>query len=261
MRFEVLGTVEAYRDDGTPVGIRQARLRSLLAVLLINHGKVQPTDQIAFMLWGAETPTRPRHAIHSYVSGLRRALNSVELIKNTRPGYYLDLPPHELDLEEFQQLHGLGAASFNAGQYEEAAATLSRACVLWRNSQLPDFPSTPPIRGIAAKLAEELCGAEELLIDARLAVGQHREVIPALRATTAAQPGHEYSWIQLMIALHRSGMRAQALNAYVEACDALREASGIDPGPSMRRLHEQMLQDVPSLLAPTPAGQVARMSA
>jgi DNA-binding SARP family transcriptional activator len=58
------------------------------------------------------------------------------------------------------------------------------------------------------------------------------------------------AWIQLMLALYRSGMRATALAAYLEARDALRNASGIDPGPSMRLLHKQILHDVPSLLRP-----------
>jgi DNA-binding SARP family transcriptional activator len=58
------------------------------------------------------------------------------------------------------------------------------------------------------------------------------------------------AWIQLMLALYRSGMRPPALAAYLEAHNALRNASGIDPGPSMRLLHKQILHDVPSLLRP-----------
>jgi len=53
-----------------------------------------------------------------------------------------------------------------------------------------------------------------------------------------------------MIALYHSEMRAMALSVYLEAREALRNVSGIDPGPSMRLLHEQMLHDVPSLQRP-----------
>jgi DNA-binding SARP family transcriptional activator len=247
MRFGVLGTLEIERDDGTQTVIQQARLRSLLTVLLVNRGQALSTERLGFLLWGTDVPAKADHAIHAYISALRRQLKPAEVIKNARPGYHLDLALHLLDVDEFHELRDLGAAAFSAGNFSHACILLDQACALWRNPGLPDFPRTPLIQGIAAKLTAELHAAHDMLIDAQLAIGQHREVIPVLRAKTVAQPGHEVAWAQLMIALYRSEMRAMALNVYLEAREALRNVSGIDPGPSIRLLHEQMLQDIPSL--------------
>lgn len=171
MRFGVLGPLEILRDDGTPTHIQQARLRSLLAVLLINPGQVLLTSRLVALLWGTEPPARADHAIHSYMSSLRLSLKPVEIIRNVRPGYRLDLAPHRLDVDEFHELRALGTAAFNAGDYAHACLTLEQACALWRSPGLPDFPLTPAIQGTAAKLIAEFHTAQDRLIDARLAMG------------------------------------------------------------------------------------------
>ena len=74
MRFHLLGPLELVSDDGATVPLPQARLRSLLAVLLINHGSVINTQRLVSFLWEIHAPTGADHAIHSYVSSLRRAL-------------------------------------------------------------------------------------------------------------------------------------------------------------------------------------------
>ena len=122
------------------------------------------------------------------------------------------------------------------------------ACNLWRDSELPDLPQSRQMIGAASKLIAELNSAYDMLFDARLETGEHREIIPELRLRVTIHPRNERSWIQLMFALYRSNMRVEALSVYPEARNALLEASGIDPGPSTRRLLEQMLCEDPSLL-------------
>lgn len=250
MRFGILGSLEIQRDDGTHTVIRQARIRSLLTVMLANHGQVLSTDQLGFLVWGINVPAKAEHAIHAYMSMLRRELGSSDVIRNVRPGYRLDLAPHFLDVDEFHELRAHGASAFSARDFSRTCMLLDQACGLWRNPELPDFPRSPQMKGAAAKLIAELHAVQDMLIDARLAMGQHREVIPSLRAKTLAQPEHEPAWTQLMVALYRSEMRTMALSVYLEAREALRDVSGIDPGPTMRLLHAQMLRDVPSLLWP-----------
>jgi DNA-binding SARP family transcriptional activator len=176
----------------------------------------------------------------------------MQIIRSARPGYFLDLAPHQLDVDEFRELRSLGSNAFTASDFLRASIMLDQACALWRNSELPDIPRTPPMQSIIAKLTAEFHAAQDLLIDARLALGQHREAIPMLRERTIAHPGHEVAWTQLMIALYRSGMRATALDMYLEGLEALRTSSGIDPGPLMRRIHEKILHDEPSLFQRRP---------
>jgi DNA-binding SARP family transcriptional activator len=69
----------------------------------------------------------------------------------------------------------------------------------------------------------------------------------SLTVRTIEHPGHERSWIQLMLALYRSDRRAQALATFAAARQALIEESGIEPGPAMKGLHRQILRDDPGL--------------
>jgi DNA-binding SARP family transcriptional activator len=55
---------------------------------------------------------------------------------------------------------------------------------------------------------------------------------------------------QLMEALARAGRRAEALDAYRQARRALVEEPGIEPGPHLRLLHQQILDGDPALAVP-----------
>jgi DNA-binding winged helix-turn-helix (wHTH) protein len=138
MRFGVLGTLEIQRDDGTQTVIQQPRLRSLLTVILVNHGQVLSTEQISSLLWDTDVPNRANHAIHAYMSMLRRQLEPSEVIINVRPGYRTDLTLNLLDVDEFHDLRDLGASAFSAENFPQACTLLDQASALWRNPELPD---------------------------------------------------------------------------------------------------------------------------
>jgi DNA-binding SARP family transcriptional activator len=95
-------------------------------------------------------------------------------------------------------------------------------------------------------LFEERLAATESLIEASLALGQHRDMLAALRAQLWLTPGHERLWEQLMLALYRSGRRADALTAFARARTLLAVDYGLDPGPGLRVLHQQILTDDPA---------------
>jgi hypothetical protein len=55
-----------------------------------------------------------------------------------------------------------------------------------------------------------------------------------------------------MLALYRSGRQAEALAAYADARRTLVAELGIEPGPALSRLHDEILRQDPSLDAPEP---------
>jgi DNA-binding SARP family transcriptional activator len=81
---------------------------------------------------------------------------------------------------------------------------------------------------------------EDLLMDTRLALGEHREAIGELRETLGRDPHREHVWAQLMLALHRDGRRTQALLAFAEARAALRAELGCEPGPWLTLIYHQI---------------------
>ena len=78
-------------------------------------------------------------------------------------------------------------------------------------------------------------------------------MIHEIQALLAQEPLRERLHGLRMLALYRSGRQADALGAYRRARDELVNAIGVEPGPELRRLHEAILRQDPSLDLPLPA--------
>jgi len=89
--------------------------------------------------------------------------------------------------------------------------------------------------------------AMEELVEARLALGKHEELVGDLRAQVERHPLRERLWSQLMRALYRCGRQAEALRAFSELRRRLGEELGIEPSPALQRLEEAMLLQNPNL--------------
>jgi DNA-binding SARP family transcriptional activator len=246
MRYALLGTVEVYSDHGVAVPVTPARLRALLAVLLVNANKVLSTDRISLHLWGDRAPDRGTHAVHAYMSSLRNALRPNTPLANLRPGYRLDLDPGDSDMHTFRRLAAEGTQAARQGQLADAAALLRKARSLWRDPSLPDFPDTPLMTREAARLVHEDNVVRDLLADVRLAIGDTQGLTPELLLQANDDPGNERAWMRVMMSQYRCGMRAAALSTYLLACGLLAD-QGISPGPELMRVHRQILDDDPAM--------------
>jgi Bacterial transcriptional activator domain/Family of unknown function (DUF6221) len=86
--------------------------------------------------------------------------------------------------------------------------------------------------------------------EAELQLGRHDWLIPQLRDLAAQHPVRERFHAQLMEALARAGRQAEALEAYRHARRALVNELGIEPGPHLQLLHQQIMNGDPALAAP-----------
>ena len=93
LRFSILGpmSVHAGAADRTP---RPAKLRTLLALLLVRAPNPVPTDALIDGLWDADAPTTASTALQVYVSQLRQILDPGrsardpgQLLQTSRRGY------------------------------------------------------------------------------------------------------------------------------------------------------------------------------
>ena len=98
-------------------------------------------------------------------------------------------------------------------------------------------------RGVseAARLEELRRGAEEDLLDARLACGEHREVAAAAEALVSAEPLRERRWAILALAQYRCGRQGDALRTLHRARRTLVEQLGIDPSRELSALEAAIL--------------------
>jgi ABC-type transport system substrate-binding protein/DNA-binding beta-propeller fold protein YncE len=174
------------------------------------------------------------------------------------PGYVLRVEPGELDLDKFEQLSTAGSRAAESQDFELAARLLREAESLWRGRPLADLEFERFGRLDIERLEELRLAACEERIDAELALGRHRALVPELEALVAEHPLRERSRAQLMLALYRSGRQVDALAAYRSGRALLHEELALEPGPALRALEQSILRQESSLeLLPEASGGLA----
>lgn len=231
-----------------PVG--GIRVRALLGALTARLGTVMSTESILKEVWSEGQPATERKAVAVAVLRLRRVLGDSQgqwLL--TRPsGYVLDIPPDHVDAVRAERLVREGKEALAAGHPGLASRCLARALAHWRGEPYADAGTPSVVVQHITELESLKSEAVQVRIDAELALGQHREVIGELRSLTEANPLHEPHWLQLMLALYRSGQQAEALAAYMRLRQTLADNMGVDPGQALQALYLRMLRADAGLL-------------
>jgi DNA-binding SARP family transcriptional activator len=259
MRFCILGPLLAETDDGTRLSLARPSQRATLAVLLL-HASSQPASKNLLIdaIWGDGPPQNADTALRVRMRDVRRALADSARIRTHPAGYQIAIGPGELDAADFQAFISRGRQALDSGNPEDAARLLAQACRLWRDPPLADVPDTPVSHAAATALLEQRRDAREWLMDARLALGQHHELLSQIRAVLAADPLSEHPHVQLMLALYRCGQKVAALDAYSRLRELTTREFGQDPGPEASEMLRQILDDSPALaFRPRPLSLVA----
>lgn len=244
VRYELLGPLRVVDEYGSS-SISAPKVELLLAALLIRADQLVPADHLVRELWDQHPPRRATAGLHVYVSQLRkflcRPMRPDSPIVTHPPGYQLELGPDELDAHTFLGLAKLGRQQHREGHYEAAADHFERALALWRGLVLGDLQGGQLIDGFVTRLNEERLECVELMLDAYLFLGRHRELTGQLYALTRDHPLRESFYRQLMVALYRSERQADALNVYQYARRTLNRELGLEPCQSLQELHRAIL--------------------
>jgi predicted ATPase/DNA-binding SARP family transcriptional activator len=255
MEFRILGPLEV-ADGDRQLQVSGARERALLAILLIHAGEVVSADRLIEELWGRGLPGKPSNALQVVVSRVRKALEAgagPSRLVTRKPGYLLDVRPRELDAGRFARLVEEAGRAGPAGQ-RQGLLLLEEALGLWRGPALAEFADQGFAREEIARLEEERIRAVEMKAEAELALGRHAELTGELMALVAANPLRERLRGHLMLALYRSGRQGDALRVFAEGRSVLADELGVDPGPELAQLHQQILLQAASLMAAREAG-------
>ena len=256
MRFAVLGPVQV-GDDGDSSEMRAVgglMPRTVLAVLLLDAGRVVSADRLVDLVWADRPPATAGAALHNHMLRLRRMLGDggSERIRAVAPGYVLRVEPGELDLEVFAARCEAGRQAMGQGRWAHAREEFAGALALWRGQPLEDVPSLEAHPRVG-QLLEAQAQALEARIEADLHLGLHREVIGELCAMTAEHPLREGLHAQLMLALYRAGRAAEALEAFQALRHILVENLGVEPSNPLQQLQRRILNADPDLAGPPAA--------
>jgi predicted ATPase/DNA-binding SARP family transcriptional activator len=246
VEFRLLGPVEVVGEGGA-VALGGPKQRALLAELLLRRGSAVPRERLVDALWGDRPPASAISSLQVYVHGLRRAVGA-DRLETRGNAYRVRVDPDEFDVARFERL----LAEARDAPPAHAEELLATALGLWRGDALADLGDSP-VRAAASTLEDLRLQALELRADARLELGEHRELVPELEELVAAEPYRERLREQLVLALYRSGRQQDALAAYQDARRALDEL-GVEPGPALRELERAVLRHDPALAPEARAG-------
>ena len=249
VEIRVLGRVDVL-VNGRSLPLRGSKERGVLAMLALRANRTVSTDELIDGLWADHPPASAAKNVQLHISRLRKALASdacpASIVTHGR-GYELQLPEDAVDALRFEQL--VERARYEADQ-GFADGSGRGALELWHGAPLADVAAEPFAEPEIRRLEELHLRALELSVGAELGAGRHGEVIGRLEALLAEHPLNERFYAQRMLALYRAGRQSEALEAYRQARGTLSEEIGVEPGPELSRLQQQILAHDPALDVP-----------
>ncbi|MGF1432301.1 AfsR/SARP family transcriptional regulator [Kitasatospora sp. LaBMicrA B282] len=245
LRFGLLGPLTVRTATGQALPVSSPKCRALLAMLLLEPNRVVSRDRLTAALWGEHPPATAPTSLNNHVVQLRRLLGAggPGRVRTVPPGYLLQVGEHELDSEVFAARLEAARTARRRGDWQTVSRQTAAALALWRGTPLSDLPSLaeealPHVQ----RLHELRLQGLEWHVDAELELGRPHGVIPELNRLTAEYPLRESFHRQLMLALHRTDQRAEALAVHRRLRRTLVEELGIEPGPSVRAAHQEILR-------------------
>ncbi|MFD5632499.1 BTAD domain-containing putative transcriptional regulator [Streptomyces sp. NPDC127072] len=279
MQIDVLGILDV-RENGVCIAPSAPKPRQVLALLALHADQVVPVSALIDELWAGRPPRSGRTTLQTYVLQLRDLI-TLALEQDTPPapapvsaavpgaapavsaaapagrrsakdvlvtapgGYMLVSGGGSSDVREFDRLAGMGYRALDAGDVKDAARLLREALALWGGAAFADVQAGARLQMEAMRLEESRLCALDQRIEADLRLGRHRELLAELTVLTSRYRTHENLHAQFMLALHRSGRRGEALDAYHRLRTTLVRDLGLEPSARLRRLQQSILTAAP----------------
>ena len=251
----LLGPVDVM-VHGEARAVSGLRRKAVLAMLGVHLDTVVSTERLIDVVWDSQAPTTVRNALQGTISQLRAVLGDRDAIVSRKPGYLLSGAQTDVKVAE--------SLVDEALRQEDPAVRLRRlgdAVALWRGDSLHDVAVLPGLKPQAQWLESLRLRTIHLLVDTRLALGHHEQLVPELTQLAARHPLDERLHRQLILALYRIGQQVEALAVARRMRAELSDALGVDPSPELQDLETAVLRHDPSLAGPTTTGPTTRVSA
>jgi len=241
LRVQICGPLVIQRGDERIEGVlpgRQGRLA--FTYLVLNRHRQMSREELAAALWPKATPSAPEAVLNPLLSKIRRALGPETI--PSRSTLRLDLPEAWVDLE----------AATDAIHRAESAVAQGAWARAWGPSQVALFVAerailageeAPWLDDVRRHLGEIRVRALECYATAELGIGgaELNGAVQAARRLTQVAPLRESGHRTLIKALAAQGNLAEALRAYGDLRQTLRDELGISPSPASQALYAHLL--------------------
>lgn len=228
----VLGPVSITVDGmSLDLGKPQAEL---VLVHLLSHDRLRlGRDELLERIWPDGDPKRASHSLNVHVSELRKRLPPEIQLETTHDGYRLRIPDRALDRDLFARYIDEGM--------------LGEALDVWSGRAFEGFVGHPGIDHAAASLEMQRRDVVSAWAESELESGRSAGLTDRLEALLRLDPFDEMICGLLMKVHYASGAPARALAVFRGITRILGEELGVEPGPELQDLEEQVLLHDPRL--------------
>ncbi|MEU7133048.1 BTAD domain-containing putative transcriptional regulator [Streptomyces sp. NPDC046261] len=255
MEFQLLGNVVVSNTRGR-VALAGAKIHTVLATLVLSHGRAVSDSRLSRSLWGTNPPATMSAQIYTYISRLRGLLGDEADLTRGQAGYTLRTSGPVIDVVDFERLARRGGEALGERRYADADRDLRAALALWRGPALGNVTEFLADEQ-RPRLEEARAGALEDRIETDLALGRHRQLVPELTGLVNSHPVRERLRAQLMTALFRCDRQGDALAVYHCGRKVLSDELGVDPGSMLHSTYLAVLNgelELPVVAEPVVAG-------
>jgi DNA-binding SARP family transcriptional activator/tetratricopeptide (TPR) repeat protein len=244
IELRVLGPVRIRAGDAW-LGPARPQLRLLAGLLALRAGHVVPVEELIDEIWDDKPPRSARASLQSLVTQLRHLLEQGPgaVLARSGDGYRLELDSARVDVGKFRAL----ARAARAADGLPAIALFDAALALWDGPVLADAADTARAKAIRQGLDREFMSVLQDRLACMLACGRVRDAVAELPDAVARYPLNERLASLLMVSLHKSGQRADALRIFRQIRRRLAAELGVEPGAELQGLHRQILAGGASL--------------
>jgi len=223
------------------------KIKTLLALLVLNHGKEFSRERLCKVLWPESDPAASKRNLYSIWSQLKKALSGQDgrcpYLIHTQFSYKLDGHLSSSDVAQFDAL--CRRLLFSFSDLELWSQVFSELEDLYTDDLLPTETENRSIISARAdyrsRLVDTLSTAAHRLFEA----GEYQNSLWFSRAAIARDAAREDIYTLLMQAQIALGQRAAALETYFRCRRYLVEELGIDPSEKTTRLYCSIIAEEP----------------
>ena len=246
LHIEMLGQFQAWRHQEI-LNWPTRKCKALFQILLIEPGRVIPTDQILEYLWPALPPNKAQNNLWVTVSQLRQVLQPDSPSRSRSAYIHKQGVGYRFNPESDYLLDGDAFATHLVSA--QSATDLTGRITAWeaaRNLYKGDYLADEPYAEWAQiPRIQWRRRYEQLLVNLAEAYGRNgrfQQAIPLCQEILTLDNTNENGYRLLMHCHAALGERATALKVYGEAVQALRNEIGVDPMPETADLALQIQQ-------------------
>ena len=246
LSLSLLGAFEATLDGAAITGFESARVRALLAYLVMEADRPHSREALAGLLWPDQPERDARNNLREALANLRTALNDRQapapFLLISRSAIQFDASrEHRLDVAEFQRLIEAGQSTVHDGlvtvRHLQLAIDLYRGPLLQGFSVAsPEFEAWLLLR--QGQIEDQFLAALQRLAALYEARGEYEPAQACARRYLETVPWDEPAHRRLMRLLALAGRPAAALDQYRACRRVLAVELGIEPCAETRVLYE-----------------------